>query len=535
MNMTDAMDHLMSPTQSPTQPGTTAIKDTTHSPVEPKKEKQTAVNQNGGYLPPKKNIPLSELETDIDLLQARFLDFLNGEEGLQDSSTPYGIFGGSLQKLESPFNVRTSWNRIHQYALHVKTVPYNRSDFLALGRRARANLIANTILYDKPSLITLLALATSDKDVSAQAAKQELHKELHQVTQGLTHSVFPWIQPRYKSIHEMQKYFLDPKTREMGIVFTTGKWHFELAAHAIMTLRDLCTWDHEDLEPDMIKAFDSMPGVTTVDVLSKFSTSELGGWAIKPFAILAASFRTSIFIDADSLFFQDPEKVVRESMLFKEFGQIMIPAKWFHAINPAMSKYAGTLRYLNGLSHHEMESGVVVVDKGRTGNLHALLMVCQMNSKVEREVAYKNMHGDKETFWMTWDMIRVPYKFTPTFGGTVGYKNAKGNICGGLFHTDEYQRPLWWNGGVLANKHHHQDSGFMTFEYAAFDTDGDKIEWEWETEKTPFCLGPKDKQKEIISLSSTEKSIGAQFVQLFKDIKEVGWKKFFVTKYQTKF
>ncbi|KAJ3385833.1 hypothetical protein HDU84_002015, partial [Entophlyctis sp. JEL0112] len=151
-----------------------------------------------------------------------------------------------------------------------------------------------------------------------------------------------------------------------------------------------------------------------------------------------------------------------------------------------------------------------------------------------REVTYKNMHGDKESFWMAWDMIRVPYKFVPTFGGTVGYKNEKGNICGGLFHTDEHQRPLWWNGGVLANKHYHKDSGFMHFEYAAFDTDGDNIEWEWETETSPFCLKPRYPEREIVALTDTERDYGARYVQLYLDLREKGWPEYFVKKYKAK-
>ncbi|KAJ3062999.1 hypothetical protein HDU98_001126 [Podochytrium sp. JEL0797] len=520
--------------------------------VDKAKVDQEVLAQQHGYLPPTKGIPLADLEKDIDYNQARMLDFLNGEEGKQDASTPYGVFGGSLDT-PTAFNIRTTWNRVFQHSSHLAALPHNRSDLVALGRRVRSARIAYAVRHDQPSLAALLALATSDKHVSASYAKDALLKDLDQVLTNLTQQVFPWISPRYNSIYDMQKYFNDKKTREMGIVFTTGQWHFELAVHAILTLRDVlkCNLPIEviymgpnDLTPDMIKAFDSMPGVTTLDVLTKFSTTDINGWAVKPFSILASSFRTTIFIDADSLFFQNPETVVRESMLFKEFGQLFYhdrsmfkddPVEWFHSINPEMSRYAGTLRYTNKLSAHEMESGVVVVDKGRTGNLFALLMVCQMNSKVERDIAYKHMHGDKETFWISWDMARVPYKFTPNFGGTVGYKNDKDHICGGLFHTDEYSRPLWWNGSVLANKHHNKDSNFMTFEYAAFDTDADKIEWEWETETTPFCLGPRYPEKEVIRLNVEQRQIGESFVQLYKDMTIVGWKKYFVQRYKTKF
>ncbi|KAJ3297757.1 hypothetical protein HDU79_002231 [Rhizoclosmatium sp. JEL0117] len=505
-----------------------------------------------GYLPPRKNIPFEDLEKDIDLLQARFLDFLNGEEGETDESTPYGVFGGSLLDLDGPFSIRTTWNHIHQYAQHLTAKPYPRGDINALARRSRALLIAYTIIYDQPSLTTLLALATSPKNQSAQSARNQLTAELSQIVESLTNQLYPWLKPRYNSLQDMQKYFSNSKTRDLGIVFTTGQWHFELALHAILTLRDVlkCTLPIQvlymgpnDLPAEMLAAFRAIPGVSTLDITTKFAAADIGGWAVKPFSILASEFRTSIFIDADVLFFQNPETMVKESMLFKEYGQLFYhdrsigrddPVEWFRSIDPEMTQYATRLRYTNGLSSHEMESGVVVVDKARTGNLHALLMVCQMNSKEERETVYKHMHGDKETFWMSWDMIRVPYKFTPTFGGTVGYMNEKSHVCGGLFHTDEYQRPLWWNGSVLKNKHHHKDSGYMEFEYAAFDTDADKIEWEWETENSPFCFGPRYPEREIVVLSDLNKANGKKYVDMYVEIKEKGWKQYVEGRFKVK-
>ncbi|KAJ3121179.1 hypothetical protein HK100_012497 [Physocladia obscura] len=535
--------------QQPQQPANNNISNNTSSNSSPH-----------GYRLPKKNIPLADLESNIDLMHARFLDFLNGEESATVDNSPFGVFGGSLLSLDTPFNIRSTWNRIHQYALKVHSLEYDRSDIRQLARRVRANLIAYSLLYEKPSLIPLLALSASDHKTSAADATSALTRDLHAVVNGTTNLVFSWIKPKFSSIRSLHESFSGKKAAlasskfdDLGIVITTGQWHFELAVHAIITLRNVlnCTLPIEvqymgenDLTKDMRKAFNSMPNVKTVDVRETFNTPNIGGWAIKPFSILASSFRHVIFIDADALFFQNPETVVRESVIYKQFGQIFYhdrslfkndPATWFHGINPVMSKYAKSLRYLNGLTHHEMESGVVVMDKGRTGILHALLMVCQMNLKPEQEENYKNMHGDKETFWMSFDMARVPYKFTPTFGGTVGYKNEKGNVCGGLFHTDEFQRPLWWNGGVLANKHHHKDSGFMRFEYAAFDTDADKIEWEWETETTPFCLGPRYPDQEIVPLTQKEKNAGAAFVQLYKDLKENGWADYFEKHYDVNF
>ncbi|KAI9351469.1 mannosyltransferase putative-domain-containing protein [Obelidium mucronatum] len=411
-----------------------------------------------------------------------------------------------------------------------------------MGRIGRANLIAYTILYDKTSIIPFLE--------SSYDSGLDLEAQLYVLVQDLTSVLYPWMSPTFNSIKEMQSRYSMAKSDGMvreGIIFTTGKWHFELTLHAIVTLRRVINCSlpievhyggPEDLSPDMIDTFNALPNTVAVDTVSNFFTSEtsqFGGWSLKPFALLASSFTRVIFIDADALFFQDPQTLLH-SFTFQKHGQVFFhdrslfrddPVTWFREINPQYSHYASTLRYMNGLSWHEMESGVVVIDKSISGNLHALLMICNMNSKEERDaVTYKKMHGDKETYWISFDILRVPYAFVPTFGGTVGYKNeTTGGICGGLFHTDENMKPLWWNGGVVANKWHSKDSTFMKFEYAAFDTDGDKIKWVWETPKTPFCLTPRYKW-EVIELGSREKTFGNKFVEIYKDMQSTGWKSY---------
>ncbi|KAJ3059696.1 hypothetical protein HDU98_004339 [Podochytrium sp. JEL0797] len=481
-------------------------------------------------------VSMDEVLEKIDLLQAQFLDYLNGEEGRRGSSPR--IFGGSLQNLTTPFDPVSTWTKLSQfsqYALQQNTYP--KTEFLHLGRFARANLIAYTVLYDKPSLQAFLR----PKGVKGEA----FVKELEGVVEGLTRIVFPWFGETYKSIREMQEGMGRGEGGKEGIVFTTGRWHFELTIHAIMTLRKVhnCTLPIQvhyggpnDLPQDMIRAINALPGTVAVDTVTNYFTSEtsqFGGWSLKPFALLASSFTTVIFIDADALFFQDPITLLK-STTFQTHGQVFFhdrslfrndPVTWFRGINPQYTRYASGLRYMNGLSWHEMESGVMVVDKRMTGNLFALLVASVMNSKVERdEVTYKKMHGDKETYWISWDLLRVPYAFVPTYGGTVGYKDeTTGAICGGLFHTDENHKPLWWNGGVVANKHHSQDDLFMKFEYAAFDTDADQIQWVWETPTTPFCLIPRY-DWEIVELDAREKSLGQQFVDIYSDMKKDGWK-----------
>ncbi|KAJ3062998.1 hypothetical protein HDU98_001125 [Podochytrium sp. JEL0797] len=528
------------------------------------------------YVPPRQDIPLKELETSIDLMQARFLDYLNGEEPktrydllseppapkkIPISSPPHSpstVFGGSLLDLDAPFNVRTTFNRVHQYArLIANTTTYNRKDFIALGRRSRAQHIAYKLLHDQPSLVTLLALSISPNTIDASESRRILELELNEVVDSLTANLYKWIQgPEFTSIRAMQERFLDPqRTPDMGIVFSVGVWHFELATVGIMALREVlgCSLPIEvhylgvgDLTQNMLDIFDAMPGVTTVNIYSRLPNIDVEGWAIKPFSILAANFRNVLFIDADALFFQNPEVIVRQSQIYKEFGQLFYHDRslvkdqhldWFLKIDPEMSKYAAGLRYTNGLSTHEMESGVVVVDKGRTGILHALILTCQMNDKEERSEAYNHMHGDKETFWMSWDLVRTPYRFTPNYGGAVGYRNTtSGNVCGGLYHTDEYNQPAWWNGGVLNNKYASMEDDYMQFEYVATDSYGYDVEWEWDwaTQTTPFCLRPRDPLAEIRELPDYQKDIGNEYVETYKDIRGMGWKEYFASKLDIK-
>ncbi|KAI8610013.1 mannosyltransferase putative-domain-containing protein [Chytriomyces sp. MP71] len=476
---------------------------------------------------------------DVDLLQAQFIDFLNGEEGVKHGP----LFGGSLRRLDLPFDITRAWNQVHAYALSAKDAEYNHTDFLHLGRRVRANLIAYTVRYDRPSLLPILASTVTEK----------LTNELDAVIDGLTRLIYPWISPTYPTFRAMQMHFRSiarGSDNDEGIVFCSGKWHFELAVHAITTFRRVLNSTlpievhhagDEDLPLPMRRALNAMEGVRTVDVLRTFpeETKKWGGWSIKPFAMMASRFRKVMFVDADALFFQDPRVLFTDSAIFAEYGSLFYhdrslgrgdTADWFKTINPEYTDYASTLRYMRQMSKHEMESGVVVVDKGRTGPLHALMMVCKLNSKFERDaVTYHQVYGDKETYWISWDITRVPYQFTPSYGGTVGYKNPDtGRVCGGLFHTDERLKPLWWNGGVVANKHVSQDSGFMRFEYAAFDTDGDEIVWDWETPTTPFCLGPRWPEKEVVELSRSEREKGERFVSIYKMIKGK-WEVYFRT------
>ncbi|KAJ3099278.1 hypothetical protein HDU97_003296 [Phlyctochytrium planicorne] len=484
------------------------------------------------------NSTLKELEAGIDLRQIQFMDFLNGELG-KDSDD--GIFGGSLANITDHYDVRENWEHILAYGKFASKTAYNRTNFLQLGRRARASSIIYTVLYDRPDLHLLLASTSSPI-----ASKSELllfRSNAKEVIHGLTEQLYWWIYPRFKGIKDMADGFSG-----RGLVLSTGKYHFELAINLLVSLRTVLNstipvevWyaGPDDLEAEQLEMLETIKGVKTFDIYEVFGSEAklLEGWAIKPFAMLASTFKEVIFVDADVLFLQDPYMLFDRSQIFQRFGQLFFQDRtiggenpeWFTSWVPNPSNYAKTRRYLREISVHEMESGVVLIDKGRSSVLHAMLAVCKLNSQTERDLnTYIYVHGDKETFWMGWEMMRVPWAFAPAYGGTIGYRNKKGAVCGGLYHPDEDLKPLWWNGGVLKNKHG-DVSLYMNFDYVATDVKGYGIKWDWETDTDPFCLRFKNSKDGIQELAPREKWAANKFVSLHKEMKKIGVKKWLRT------
>ncbi|KAJ3219087.1 hypothetical protein HDU67_002743 [Dinochytrium kinnereticum] len=495
---------------------TRTVKVICEQPEKPKRKNTTAilaraVNQ-ALMVPTFINLTLKELERGIDLLQIQFADFLNGELGRESDE---GLFGGSLANLSEPFDVRSTWERLYAYSRLASKTPYNRTNFLQLGRRTRSAHLIHTILHDRPELHPLLSSQTNRPTATKSDLllfKSNLRETLHQMTQQL----YWWIFPRFKSLQEMADGYSG-----RGLVLSTGKYHFELALNMLVSLRTVLNstipvevWyaGPEDLDSEMLEMFRSIRGVKTFDIYEYFADEarNLEGWAIKPFAILASTFKEVIFVDADVLFLQDPYSVMDRSRIFQKYGQLFFQDRtlggeeptWFQSFVPYPSSYAKGRRYMQQVSVHEMESGVVIVDKGRTSVLHAMLAVCKLNSKKERdENTYNNVHA---------------------YGGTIGYKNANNAICGGLYHPDEDLKPLWWNGGVLRNKH--SDSGlYIDFEYAATDVKGYGIKWEWETDTSPFCLKFKNPYPgSVVKLSRKERWEAGMFVKLHREMKRKG-------------
>ena len=183
---------------------------------------------------------------------------------------------------------------------------------------------------------------------------QAFHKDrqaLRDTIDKMQRALYPWI-TQSKGHHEYSSLFdlIDSYTEEAGIVISTGvDGGFRWAVHQIISLRTVlnCTLPIEvfyggdsDLPIEYRRFIESIGSsfpdhgsIRTVDITEKFPDPEgildlPGRWAMRPFALLASSFKTAILTDADTIFLQDP-RVILDEPTYKQYGSIF----WHDRLN----------------------------------------------------------------------------------------------------------------------------------------------------------------------------------------------------------
>ncbi|KAH8552360.1 mannosyltransferase putative-domain-containing protein [Umbelopsis sp. PMI_123] len=359
-----------------------------------------------------------------------------------------------------------------------------------------------------------------DPMVAAGVDVQSSHPQLWHLFQSLERLLYPWIHMTFETAFE-----IPPSSKGAGIVFCVGNNQFRYAVTAIRALREILQSqlpieiffiDDNDLSPMKRLYFESeFTNVKTRDI-SKIIDNKwavLGGWAIKPYAILASSFTEVIMMDADVYFFRKPEELLHDPAYLKTgalffYDRTLFP-KWFKGRDwllsflPSYSTQFPRSRWWSLSSSHEQEAGVVVINKSKS--LLGLLSTCKMNGKKERdEVTYKHVHGDKETFWVGYEMTQTPYAFIKSYGaviGGLGHKGDPSQVCGNQLHLGTDGRPLWWNGGMFRDKNKYPDE-YLQFTHYAMGQD-----WEFQTS----CIIETD---HIYQTTPEEQHLGERYIQL---------------------
>ncbi|KAJ5098009.1 alpha-1-3-mannosyltransferase [Penicillium argentinense] len=413
------------------------------------------------------------------------------------------------KELLSPIKL-TGEPRLKEYGIRTRQYKqlYEAWETLHLNKTTPNRFIQDNViqrLYENPSIATILG-----EDITSIVHGYETYRS---TITHLATLLFPWTTPYFADHLQLRQQLY---SAGRGLVFTAGNGQVRYLLTSIPSIRRLgCTLPievmylgDEDLSPTSRAALEALPGVVTRDLHKMINDSgwKLRGWAGKPFAVLFSSFREVIFIDADSLFLQNPA-ILFDDFAYRDTGalffkdRLIMPEskrEWMQKVLPEpISSKAQEVRLWDGQSGHMQESGVLVIDTYR--HFLSLLLVTRMNgpdrdgnkekgirgvydmlfgefssSMKKRCTGLTKKIGDKETFWLGWELVGdTDYAFHNGSVGTMGVAHAHApdsnslpspspdssvpskvyTVCAPqLLHLDRMGRPLWFNGWLLENK-----------------------------------------------------------------------------------
>ncbi|OZJ04628.1 hypothetical protein BZG36_02066 [Bifiguratus adelaidae] len=294
--------------------------------------------------------------------------------------------------------------------------------------------------------------------------------------------VIPWITGgKYKSLEALQASW----TRPRGIVITSGVINYRWLLHLVAGLRrvhqttlpiEIIYAGEPDLPTAHRQALEALaPDVRCIDILDVFDETIAGlpgKWAIKPFAMLASSFKEAILLDADAVMLQTPDLMFEEDG-YKETGALYYHDRQLHFQQTAKtnwikakleqahaSQFVLDSKYVQGETSDEMESGAVVMDKDRA--LIGLLAITWLNTQLVRDtVTYTKSYGEKESWWYGMAITDTKFAWAGGYAGGIGVRNPDdpSRICTThIVHIlAKDHTPLWFNDALVHDKDDNDD------------------------------------------------------------------------------
>ena len=270
--------------------------------------------------------------------------------------------------------------------------------------------------------------------------------------------------------------------RGRGIVMCAGG--YRLLANAFVSVRrirrlsqlpvELFYAGDEELPPPVRARLESdFPGLACRDICScqdllPAKVRDFRGFHMKPFAILQASFREVLWLDADNLPLHDLDCVFAGEG-YRRSGAQFWPdkgeARWTQ----------DSLFQACGLDppedRQEFESGQIVLDKQRCWQ--ALVTTCLLNSDHLRPYVYGLTNGDKDTFRLAFLMTATDYALVSHAPLRFGAPYLTANIAltgnslqighplgrfkvAGLLQLGEDQRPWFAHRTILEWNPYHE-------------------------------------------------------------------------------
>jgi hypothetical protein len=140
-------------------------------------------------------------------------------------------------------------------------------------------------------------------------------------------------------------------------------------------------------------------GVECVDaseIRLQYPHSSLGGWELKPYAVLHSRFREVMLLDADNVPVRDPTYLF-ETPEYRDHGAMFWPDSGRMSANdPAWQAFGVEYR-----DERSFESGQMLIDKARCWRT---LNLCNWYNE-QSHYYYRIVYGDKDTFRFAWHRL----------------------------------------------------------------------------------------------------------------------------------
>lgn len=223
--------------------------------------------------------------------------------------------------------------------------------------------------------------------------------------------------------------------------------------------------------------------------LTEDRTRHFRSWWIKPLAMYHTNLTEVLLLDADDIFMRDPA-VLRSTPGYKKTGttffydRVLWSKEFFNQdvdgeqylqqliadfdyagfgipgpVGP--SKHLNTTFAIRRESSHEQDSSIVAIDKSRPDARRAMDVLFFLIS--EQHFVHEISYGDKESFWLAFELAHVPYFFSPWgVSGIASSTNEdirkhEDSLCGSIAQylpvDDPEPELLYVNGKSLLDPH----------------------------------------------------------------------------------
>ncbi|RLN55667.1 hypothetical protein BBJ28_00008977 [Nothophytophthora sp. Chile5] len=222
-------------------------------------------------------------------------------------------------------------------------------------------------------------------------------------------------------------------------------------------------------------------------VLVENKAMQFRNWWIKPLAMYHTDIKEVLLLDVDDIFMRDPA-ALRTTEGYKRTGttffydRVLSSREFFNqdvdgkqylkqlleefdyekyglpaGASPSSHLDPAKSFAYRGETSHEQDSSLVAIDKSRAGQAMNVMLFLITQQRFVHEFSY----GDKETFWLSFELAKQNYFFSPWGVGDISSSTnqdmAKHNdsLCGSMVHympvEDDTPEFLYVNGKAMLN------------------------------------------------------------------------------------